>query len=78
MIYCVVPEEMSEELYPRLVEYYKDDANVKVIIDRRVRDRRGGEAADEHDERREVRDRRRKRVVGEIPAVEVPSGETAE
>jgi len=32
---CVVPEELSDELYDRLVSYYEDDSNVTVIIDRR-------------------------------------------
>jgi ribonuclease HI len=56
MIYSVVPEEMAPELYDRLVEYYKDDPNVKVIIDRRKSERRarGEEHGGEH---REVRDR---------------------
>ena len=41
MIYSVIPEELAPELYERLVEYYKDDPNVKVIIDRRKSERRG-------------------------------------
>ena len=40
MIYCVVPEELAPELYDKLVEYYEDDPNVKVIIDRRKSERR--------------------------------------
>ena len=32
---------MAPELYDKLVEYYKDDPNVKVIIDRRKSERRG-------------------------------------
>ena len=40
MIYCVVPEELSGELYDKLVDYYADDPNVKVIVDRRKGDRR--------------------------------------
>ena len=35
MIYCVVPEELAPELYDKLVEYYADDPNVTVIVDRR-------------------------------------------
>ena len=67
MIYSVVPEELAGELYDRLVDYYKDDPNVKVIIDRRKRERRreGGEAAG----KRERRDRRRSRVPGEFPPI---------
>ena len=43
MIYCVVPAELADELYPKLSKYYEDDPNVKVIIDRRKSDRRSGE-----------------------------------
>jgi hypothetical protein len=69
MIYSVVPEELAPELYERLVEYYKDDPNVKVIIDRRKSERRarGAEPAAEH---RETRDRRRPRVPGEFPPLD--------
>src|SRR5204862_7400424 len=43
MIYCVVPAELADELYPKLAKYYEEDPNVKVIIDRRKSDRRSGE-----------------------------------
>jgi hypothetical protein len=69
VIYSVIPEELAPELYDRLVEYYKDDPNVKVIIDRRKSERRAknaGEAA----EQRTVRDRRRPRVPGEFPSID--------
>jgi hypothetical protein len=46
MIYCVVPEELAPELYDRLADYYKDDPNVKVIIDRRKSERRGRTGAE--------------------------------
>jgi hypothetical protein len=69
VIYSVIPEELAPELYDRLVEYYKDDPNVKVIIDRRKSERRArGEA--EHSEQRERRDRRRSRVPGEFPPID--------
>ena len=55
MIYSVIPEELAPELYEKLVEYYKDDPNVKVIIDRRKSERRG---------------RRRSRVPGEFPQLD--------
>ena len=35
MIYCVIPRELADELYDKMVEYYKDNPNVTVIIDRR-------------------------------------------
>ena len=40
MIYCVVPEELAPELYDKLADYYADDPNVEVIIDRREGERR--------------------------------------
>ena len=69
MIYSVIPEELAPELYDRLVEYYKDDPNVKVIIDRRKSERRSKGSA-EHAEQRETRDRRRPRVPGEFPPID--------
>jgi hypothetical protein len=69
VIYSVVPEELAPELYERLVEYYKDDPNVKVIIDRRKSERRARGAA-ETSEQRERRDRRRSRVPGEFPPID--------
>lgn len=69
MIYCVVPKPLADELYPKLVEHYKDDANVEVIVDRREFDRRaryGSSGAPEGDSRRIVRDRRRARVAGDM------------
>jgi hypothetical protein len=69
MIYCVVPEELSDELYDRLNTYYADDPNVKVIVDRRKGDRRARSAAGSEAEQRQRRDRRRARVPGEFPPV---------
>jgi hypothetical protein len=61
VIYCVVPPELGEDAYRRLVEHYLDNSNVKVIMDRRQGERRtdrsGGGA-------RETRDRRRRRAQG--------------
>lgn len=79
MIYCVVPEALADELYDQLVDYYRDDPNVKVIIDRRESDRRrkaaerraerrdGDDAEDEKIPRREIRDRRNRRAPGSFP-----------
>jgi hypothetical protein len=61
LIYCVVPPELGEEAYDRLVEHYKDNPNVKVIMDRRYgerRDHRSGGGA------RSTRDRRHRRPPG--------------
>ncbi len=69
MIYCVVPKPLADELYPVLVERYKDDENVTVIVERREFDRRarrGREATPaEIAQRRVVRDRRRARITGD-------------
>lgn len=79
MIYCVVPEPLADELYDKLVEYYKDDPNVKVIIDRRSKDRRkerdrrgerredGAPVEEENLPRRTIRDRRNRRAPGSFP-----------
>ena len=66
VIYCVVPVELADELYPKLTEHYRDDENVTVIIERRSFDRRAraGSTAG-GDERRQRRDRRRPRAVGD-------------
>jgi hypothetical protein len=69
VIYSVIPEELAPELYDRLVEYYKDDPNVKVIIDRRKSERRS-RGATEPSEQRTTRDRRRPRVPGEFPQID--------
>ncbi len=68
MIYCVIPEEMADELYDKLATYYADDPNVKVIIDRRKGERRTGEDPGEAErQQRMIRDRRRRGVPGEFP-----------
>ncbi len=73
MIYCVVPRELEAELYEKLVAYYADNASVRVIVDRRTGpDRRRGRKAGELAEQRELRDRRRARVPGTFPAIDVP------
>ena len=72
MIYCVVPRPLSDELYPKLVEHYRDDQNVTVIVDRREFDRRArhgrssAAGADDGTQRRVIRDRRRARVAGDL------------
>ena len=70
MIYCVVPPELEAELYEKLVEYYKDNPNVTVIVDRRSgEDRRQGKSGGGN---RELRDRRRARIPGTFPRIEAP------
>lgn len=74
MIYCVIPTELADELYDRLVEHYRSNPNVQVIVDRRSGDRRAGEGDVDAEtaERRLTRDRRRARP-GSFPVVHEPS-----
>lgn len=68
MIYCVIPEALADELYDKLTEYYKDDPNVEVIVDRREGDRR--QRSGSGGGNREVRDRRRRRASGSFPKID--------
>jgi hypothetical protein len=67
MIYCVVPQALAEELYDKLADYYREDPNVEVIVDRRAQ---GGNPGDHpaHE------NRRRQRPKGSFPKIEPPSG----
>jgi hypothetical protein len=67
VIYCVVPEALADELLAKLSDYYADDPGVTVIVDRRRGSRRG--SANVGGDKREVRDRRRPRVPGELPSL---------
>jgi hypothetical protein len=72
MIYCVIPPELEAELYDKLVEHYKDNPNVEVIVDRRSGpDRRHNGAGPPTGEQRKTRDRRRARP-GTFPSTEPP------
>jgi hypothetical protein len=65
VIYCVIPRELADELYEKMVDYYKDNPNVKVIIDRRAGpDRRSRNPTAAEQEQRQLRDRRRSRAPG--------------
>jgi hypothetical protein len=66
MIYCVIPPELADDLYDKLVDYYKDNPNVEVIIDRREAERRTDRSGGGN---RVVRDRRRARIPGTFPGV---------
>jgi hypothetical protein len=73
MIYCVIPAELEDELYDKLVEHYSGNPDVTVIVDRRSGpDRRQGEPSAEAKERRQVRDRRRARPGGDYLATDLP------
>ncbi len=65
MIYCVIPRELEGELFDKYAEYYEDNPNVTVIVDRRTGpDRRRGKKAGG---KRQTRDRRRQRAPGTFP-----------
>jgi len=73
VIYCVIPVELEAELFEKMVDYYRDNPNVTVIIDRREGpDRRAGQDDGSFKERRLTRDRRRSRVPGTFPGTEPP------
>jgi hypothetical protein len=74
VIYCVIPRELEAELFDKLTEYYKDNPNVTVIVDRREgpNRRKRGEDAGEFKERRQTRDRRRARIPGTFPDTNPP------
>ena len=70
MIYCVIPRELEDELFEKMALYYKDNANVTVIVDRREgANRRNGRS---YGGKREIRDRRRARVPGTFPSTDAP------
>jgi hypothetical protein len=73
VIYCVIPRELAAELYDKMVDYYKGNPNVTVIVDRREGPdrRKEGEARLEDKEKRTVRDRRRAHP-GTFPDVDSP------
>jgi hypothetical protein len=67
VIYCVIPQGLAAELYDKLADYYRDDPNVEVIVDRRAR---GGSPGDHSAHR----NRRRQRAKGTFPAIDLPPG----
>lgn len=70
MIYCVVPRELADELYDKMVARYADNPEVTVIIDRRTSgDRRHGSS---YGGKRVMRDRRRARIPGTFPETQGP------
>jgi hypothetical protein len=67
VIYCVVPRPLAGELFDKLTDYYKDEPNVEVIVDRRAQ---GGSPGDHPG----FEDRRRQRPKGSFLPIEAPSG----
>ena len=71
MIYCVIPPELADELYDKMVSYYQENPNVTVLVDRREGDdRRTGRT---YGGKRVIRDRRRARMTGTFPSTEAPA-----
>jgi hypothetical protein len=66
MIYCVVPKALAGDLYDKLADYYRDEPNVEVIVDRRGQ---GGKPGDHPG----FEDRRRRRPRGSFPVIEAPA-----
>ncbi len=66
MIYCVVPRPLAGDLYDKLTDYYKDEPNVEVIVDRRAQ---GGKPGDHE----AYENRRRQRPKGSFPTIEPPA-----
>jgi hypothetical protein len=66
MIYCVIPPELVDDLYARMVEYYKDNPNVEVIIDRRG----GKDFVPGRTEAAKQNDKRRARIPGTFPEID--------
>ena len=66
MIYCVVPQALEGELLEKLTDYYRDDPNVGVIVDRRAQ---GGLPGDHPS----FKEKRRQRAKGSFPPIDVPA-----
>jgi len=78
MIYCVIPRELVDDLYDKMVEYYEDNPNVEVIVDRRDGpDRRAGEDVSEENENRRITRDRRRAHPGRFPKTELPDDTSA-
>jgi hypothetical protein len=65
MIFCVIPPELADDLFDRMVQYYKDNPNVEVIIDRRV----GKAPAPAQGEEKKPEKKRRARIPGTFPDI---------
>ena len=66
MGYVVVPRELESELLQKLTTHYAGDPEMTVLLERRSGSRRSALSAPPEDQRRELRDRRRRRAVGDF------------
>jgi hypothetical protein len=67
VIYCVIPRPLAGDLFDRLSDYYKDEPNVEVIVDRRGQDGLTGDHPP-------FKEKRRQRAKGSFPSIEAPPG----
>lgn len=66
----VIPRQLEDFFYGRLADEFADRDDVRVIVDRRVGERRGGDedgAAGQSDERRSGCDRRGQQPTWSLP-----------
>ena len=73
VIFCVIPRELEADLYEKMVEYYKDNPNVTVIIDRREGPDRRSARTEAVKDQRTTRDRRRARATGTFLDTDPPT-----
>ena len=73
MIYCVIPRELVDDLYDKMVDYYDDNPDVTVIVERRDGpDRREGEDATAETKSRRITRERRRSHPGRFPKTDPP------
>ncbi|HEX2703133.1 MAG TPA: hypothetical protein VHM72_06850 [Solirubrobacteraceae bacterium] len=74
MSYCVIPRQLEGDLLEPLRAHYAGDPDMKVIVDRREHERRNPSLSGGKREQRTLRDRRRRRVSGDLPPLYGESG----
>lgn len=67
MYYSVVPRELEAELLEPLRAHYAGEGEIEVIVDRRRSQRRSRPVRALDEDKRVLRDRRRRRIAGELP-----------
>jgi hypothetical protein len=73
VIYCVIPRELEADLYDQMVDYYADNPNVEVIVERREGpDRRAGEDVPEETKNQRITRDRRRAHPGRFPKTDPP------
>ena len=71
MIYCVLPRELAPELFDKMIERYKDNPEVTVIVDRRWGEERRKDST--FGGQRALRERRRRQQPGSFLDTDPPS-----